>query len=208
MNNREFIMLKDEAALLNPKIRFIQRVTDVFTFIKALIKNPRATGAILPSSNRLAKEMASHVSLKKDELIVELGAGTGVVTGALIAAGIHPSKIIAIECSPILAKKLCERYPGVQVIEGDAAELLSLLGNKSAQVKTVISGLPLRSLSKVTAQTILHQISNLLISGGKYIQFTYQYKQNLFFSPICFKRKSSKMIWRNMPPARVDVFEV
>src|SRR4051812_21621204 len=88
------------------KINFIHRLADILTFLKVMIRNPRTTGAILPSSNRLAREMVSHVSLRADELVVELGAGTGVVTGALIEAGIDPTKIIAIEFSPLLSKKL------------------------------------------------------------------------------------------------------
>jgi len=188
--------------------RWARRMLDALVFFKTSVRHPRMTGAILPSSNRLAKEMVSHVILNEGELVVELGAGTGVVTEALIKSGISPSHIIAIEYSPILAKKLQKRFPTVQVIKGDAANLIALLGDQHARVSTVISGLPLRSLPKLTSQKILQQIAALLPSGSRYIQFTYYVGQSLFFSPMRIKSNYSKIIWLNLPPARVDVFEV
>jgi len=52
---------------------------DKLGFLKALINNPRAIGAVYPSSKYLAKEMASHVFQENDGLVIELGAGTGVI---------------------------------------------------------------------------------------------------------------------------------
>ena len=188
--------------------RLIWRMVDIFVFLTALIRNPREMGAILPSSSRLAEEMVSHISMHGNDMVVDLGAGTGVVTLALIKAGIDPAKIIAIECSSSLSKKLQKRFPLIQVINGDAVDLSCLLGDKKSLVNTIVSGIPLRSLHQSVSQAILQQISNILPLGGRYIQFTYQYKQNLIFSPVCFKQTFSKIIWQNMPPARVDVFEI
>jgi phosphatidylethanolamine/phosphatidyl-N-methylethanolamine N-methyltransferase len=188
--------------------KLTQRILDTFTFLKVLVRNPRITGAVLPSSNRLAMEMVSHVEKNQEGFIVELGAGTGVVTSALLKAGIQPERIIAIELSEELAKKLQKRFPRIQVIEGNAVYLDILLGDAAPGVKTIISGLPLRSLPKPVSETILQKISNILKSGGKYIQFTYSLKQNPSFVPMNVKKKYSKMVWLNLPPARVDVFEL
>jgi len=48
----------------------------------ALLRNPASTGAVLPSSRRLANAMA-NAALGADA-VVELGAGTGPVTEALL----------------------------------------------------------------------------------------------------------------------------
>jgi len=178
----------------------------MYSFLKALAHNPRETGAIFPSSRFLAKEMAAHVVKNQAGVVVELGAGTGVVTKALLQAGIQPNNIIVIESSPSMVKKLRRRFPTIQIIEGNAAELITLLAHEKREVHTIISSLPLRSLPKSVTQTILQQINTLLASNGRYIQFTYSFTKDQFFSLTNFQHIISKRIWMNLPPARVDVW--
>ncbi len=45
------------------------------------LRNPKNTGTIIPSSRFLVNEMISHVS--KEDTLIELGAGTGVITKRL-----------------------------------------------------------------------------------------------------------------------------
>ncbi|MBZ0229465.1 MAG: phospholipid methyltransferase, partial [Bauldia sp.] len=99
------------------------RVTDQIRFLKSLAERPRMTGAIAPSGPALAKRMASHVDPNEEELVIELGPGTGVVTKALIERGVKPSRIIAIEYSPDFCRLLAERFPGITVVRGDAYDL-------------------------------------------------------------------------------------
>lgn len=178
----------------------------MYSFLKALAHNPRETGAIFPSSRFLAKEMAAHVLKDSNGIVVELGAGTGAVTQALLKSGILPVNIIAIESSKDLVKKLRRRFPRIKIIEGNAANLTQLLAHEKRKVHTIISSLPLRSLPKSVTRTILNQISEVLSPDGRYIQFTYSYIQDKFFSLKHFRRIISKRVWMNFPPARVDVW--
>ncbi len=178
----------------------------MYSFLKALAHNPRATGAIFPSSPFLAKEMVSHIVQNHEDIVVELGAGTGAVTKALLQSGIDPNTIVAIESSSDLVKKLRHRFPAVQVIEGNAADLALLLATEKREVHTIISSLPLRSLPKPVTQSILNQIDSVLSKQGRYIQFTYSFTQDSSFALANFKHILSKRIWMNLPPARVDVW--
>ena len=181
---------------------------NISIFLKALMINPRGTGAICPSSKRLAKEMVSQVFLDDQEgIIIELGGGTGVVTEQLIQASVPPEKIIVIEYSAPLAKTLRNRFPTVKIIEGNAVDLAILLKNNLHKVNTIISSLPLRSLPETTAQLILQQIKSVLPIGGHYIQFTYSFTHNKVYSLSNFQEIYSKRIWLNLPPARVDVWK-
>jgi phosphatidylethanolamine/phosphatidyl-N-methylethanolamine N-methyltransferase len=177
-----------------------------FSFLKALVKDPAAIGAITPSSHFLGKEMAAHICYQPGEVIVELGAGTGVVTEALLAAGVLPSDLIVIEYSHTFATQLRLRFPEVRIIEGDAANLTALIKDLSP-VHSIISSLPLRTLPKLKTETILQQVTHALVSGGRYIQFTYNLKSRQYPALINYQRVFSKIIWRNLPPARVDVWE-
>lgn len=178
----------------------------MYSFLKALLDNPREIGAIFPSSSFLAKEMVAHVDQNRDGVVVELGAGTGVITKALLKSGISPSSMIVIESSRAMVKKLRRRFPAIQIIEGNAADLTTLLAKEKREVHTIISSLPLRSLHKPIAETILQQINLALSKKGRYIQYTYSFNEDPFFSLKNFQRVISKRIWMNLPPARVDVW--
>ena len=181
------------------------RLKNAASFFKAILINPRAMGTICPSTHYLANEMASQIPLDCQGIIIELGAGTGVVTEALLAHGIDPKRIIVIDQLPSFVAKLRQRFPMIKVIEGDAIYLTQFLKDTSG-VEAVVSSLPLLSLPKAAAEIILGEISQVLSPGGLYIQYTYSYKENKFETLKSYKKIHSKRIWRNIPPARVDVF--
>ncbi|MDZ7737404.1 MAG: methyltransferase domain-containing protein [Gammaproteobacteria bacterium] len=59
--------------------------------------------------------------------MVELGAGTGAITRALLSRIDNPERLVCIERSPVLVDLLQKRFPTIRVIEGDARQLDSLL---------------------------------------------------------------------------------
>jgi predicted O-methyltransferase YrrM len=71
----------------------------------ALLRNPASTGAVLPSSRRLANAMAS--AAVGADAVVELGAGTGPVTEALLRR-LPGVPLIAVELQAPLARA-CRR---------------------------------------------------------------------------------------------------
>jgi 16S rRNA A1518/A1519 N6-dimethyltransferase RsmA/KsgA/DIM1 with predicted DNA glycosylase/AP lyase activity len=71
-------------------------------------------------SSRLAAELVRAAGVESGDLVVELGAGTGVITRPLAATG---ADVIAVELDPGLASQLRRRFaavPRVTVVEGDA----------------------------------------------------------------------------------------
>ena len=60
-----------------------QRWHDHWLFLSHFRKNPRTVGAIAPSSQRLARAMLDGLHLDPDARVVELGPGTGAVTGEI-----------------------------------------------------------------------------------------------------------------------------
>ena len=179
-------------------------------FFRELISNPRAIGAACPSSRGLARRMASYVSPDSNGLVVELGAGTGVVTAALLERGIAPERIIPVERSPEMAHFLSRRFPGLPVLCGDAGRLKDLLrervGDRAASVSHVVSSLPLRSIPQEVVRAIMDQLNQILGRDGSYIQFTYDIRHSAPCLLPDFARISSKVIWLNIPPARADLF--
>lgn len=177
-------------------------------FARELLANPRAMGAACPSAPALASYMASQVPWDREGMVLELGGGTGAVTAALLKRGLPPWKLVVVERSPTLAHHLRQRFPQLRVIQGDAAQLGQLLNHeKMKSVGSIVSSLPLRSLHPATTRAINHQFETLLEWGGLLVQFTYDLRGTRAGLLPRFRRLSSKIIWSNLPPARVEVFE-
>lgn len=85
----------------------------------------RARPARAPSqhflrSSRLAAELVADACVSHDHLVVELGAGTGVLTAELARVA---GRVTAVELDPSLAKGLRRRFSNVAVVEGDASHV-------------------------------------------------------------------------------------
>lgn len=177
------------------------------SFYKALLKNPRAIGSVTPSSPWLARGVASMVSLSKG-YILEIGAGTGAITKALLQRGIPRHRLIIVESSEIFVNELKSKFPLIKILQGDAKNLSELLGDLSKNIDTIVSSLPLLILPEKTKNKVISEIEELLNPGNYYIQYTHGFFSSVFESKIRFKKVKSKNIWLNFPPARIDVFKI
>jgi phosphatidylethanolamine/phosphatidyl-N-methylethanolamine N-methyltransferase len=176
-------------------------------FFTRWLKDPLTVGAIAPSGRDLAEAMARLVPPGSHLPVIELGGGTGVITRALLDADVAPERLFVIERDPHFHSLLTERFPGVTILAGDAAELVSLLAPRGiAKVAAVVSGLPLLAMRKTTQQRIIEQSFALLEPGAPLIQFTYG-----LFSPIPRREfgvrgEVKRRILNNLPPASVWLY--
>src|SRR5215468_9352324 len=92
-------------------------------FLKRWLRRPFTMGAVVPSGRLLAEAMARATLANldgRDGHVVELGAGTGEVTKALLAKGIAPERLALVERDPELSLFLRRHFQGPRIIEGDA----------------------------------------------------------------------------------------
>lgn len=179
-------------------------------FLAAWLRNPAQAGALWPSGQALARAMAAHVDPHRPDPVVELGAGTGAITRALLARGVAPQRLVAVEKDPALCRVLRFRFPGLAVLQGDAAELAALLAEAGAVcVGTVVSGLPLLGMASRARRRALEQVAACLGPDGAFVQFTYAP-----FAPVpraayaalgWSGRRVVRVPW-NLPPAAVWVY--
>src|SRR6476620_6873435 len=110
-------------------------------FIKGWLDQPRAVGAMLPTSGVTARKMASVINPHSGLPVLELGPGTGVITKAILERGIAPEKLYSIEYSADFVEHLVDQFPGVNIIEGDAFNLDATLGeSRSLTFDAIVSG--------------------------------------------------------------------
>src|SRR3954467_1365757 len=90
---------------------------------REFLRHPTRTGAVAPSSRRLAAAMVAGIGVERADHVVELGPGTGVFTEALLARLKPGARLTAIELNPRLADDLARRFTGVEVVIGSAEDL-------------------------------------------------------------------------------------
>jgi len=182
-------------------------------FLKRWLRQPLSMGAVMPSGPLLTRALALTAVREmqgRDGHVVELGAGTGEVTKALLAVGIASDRLALVERDPELISFLRRHFRGPRIIEGDAARLPKLLAREGvAKIATVVSGLPLLSLPAEVVTGIVHGVFEALPKGAALVQFTYgpsppipkALRENLHLVGAHGRR-----IWRNVPPAVVWTF--
>jgi phosphatidylethanolamine/phosphatidyl-N-methylethanolamine N-methyltransferase len=151
--------------------------------------------------------MAAQIELDRPGVVIELGAGTGVVTRALLARGLPASRLVVVERDPGFCRLLHLHVPGVLVLQEDARRLRAALAARGIdRVAAVVSSLPLLALSLSTQRSVLRQSTGLLEPGGQFVQFTYGAGSPVH--PALVRRLGLDghpvaRVWRNLPPAVV-----
>lgn len=182
-------------------------------FLKRWLRRPFAVGAVVPSGRLLAEAMArtTFAEMKgREGHVIELGAGTGEVTKALLAAGIPPERLALVERDPELASFLRRHFAGPRIVEGDAARLPRILADQGiGSVSAIVSSLPLLSLPADVVRGIVEGVFDALPRGGALVQFTYGPAQPVprsLSQSLRLVGTRGPRIWRNMPPAVVWTF--
>lgn len=146
--------------------------TDIFRFFWSWTSDPLRVAAITPSGDSLARMMTREIG-PNDGPVIELGAGTGVFTKALLAQGVREQDLTLVEYGSDFMRVLQLRFPQARVLWMDASQLAQYKLFPEANVGAVVSGLPLLSMSPRKIMSILNGAFGYLRPGGAFYQFTY-----------------------------------
>ena len=178
---------------------------DTLSFLGDWAIDPRRVGAIAPSGASLARLITAEIDAASAP-VIELGAGTGVFTRALIQHGIRPADLTVVESGESFARALRQRFAGARVLQLDAAQLHQAALFADAPAGAVISGLPLLNMSAETVHAILEGAFSYLRDDGAFYQFTYGWRCPV---PRAVRRQLQLQAtrlgraWLNLPPAAV-----
>ncbi|HYZ35079.1 MAG TPA: phosphoethanolamine methyltransferase [Crenalkalicoccus sp.] len=172
-------------------------------FFRRWLKNPLQMGSILPSSPSLCRRIAALVRRAEDEVVVELGAGTGVISRALLASGVPPERLAVVEIVPEMASHLRGVLPGVNVICGDAFELARTLPQRwHGKVGTAICGIPLVMLPVEQQQRFIRAVE-AVAPGRGFLLYTYCITSPLPYRKLGLTARREAWTPLNFPPASV-----
>lgn len=179
-------------------------------FLQAFLKNPLHVGAITPSSPELALKMVEGIEPDEDNIVLELGVGTGSFTKPLYDIVPDDKSYLGVEINRKFVKVLKEEFPGMRFVCGNATRLGELhKKSKLGRVGYIISGIPFVSLPNDTGDEILQEIKNLMTPGCLFRTFQYAHgyympsarKLRKFMRRHYGRAEKSPLIVKNVPPA-------
>lgn len=168
-------------------------------FLRGLLSNPKGVSAPTPSSPVLAEAIAAEVDPARPGIVVELGAGTGAVTEALVRR-VGGERLIAIERDKNFARLLRRNFPTAGIRLGDALAFEQYVP-ANGQVAAIVSGLPLLHFPQASRRSLLNRSLAAQGEGGLFIQLSYSWRP-----PVTAPASVSlvkRVVWRNFPPAHV-----
>lgn len=183
------------------------RFGDELSFIRAWVSRPRSVGAILPTGGIMARRMASVIDTGSGLPVLEIGPGTGVITRAILARGLKPGDLHAVEYSPLFVKHLRRQFPDVNVIQGDAFDIEAALGPEAPKTfDSVVSSLPLLNFPVPARVAYLEGLLRHLPHGRPVIQFSYGPRSPIPPGLGAYSVEPYDFVVRNVPPARLWIY--
>jgi phosphatidylethanolamine/phosphatidyl-N-methylethanolamine N-methyltransferase len=193
--------------MTKPQVSLVERIEEEVLFFRTWATSPRKMGSVTPTSRALAAVMVKLSHADAAGYTLEIGPGTGVVTQALIAAGIPQERIVSVEYDKDFCRHLRKRFPGVHVIRGDAFDLKNTLGEyRDMKFSAAISGIPLLNLPKAKRAPYLESLLDQLIPGGVVSQLSYSFVPPQEAIPGRLSVDKSKWVTFNFPPGRAWIY--
>ena len=157
-----------------------RRLTEHVLFFREFLRNFHTTGAILPSGRYLAAALSRFVGEPSHQprRILEVGPGTGAVTGRILAAMRPGDRIDLVELNRSFVEQLERRFsvePAFRAVAGSARVLHCAVEDlpPGEPYDLIVSGLPLNNFAVADVERILAALWALLAPGGTLSFFEY-----------------------------------
>ena len=184
------------------------------TFLQEFTRNWKTVGAVAPSSRALADQMMDCAAVANARHILELGPGTGALTGAIQDVRAKDSSYLGIEINSTFASQLRQRFTGMnfEVAGAQEFDFASYLKDREP-IDVIISGLPWTAFPRSLQEAILGNVLPHLAPNGRFATFAY-YGFHRMPSGQRFRQllhqslpevETSPVVWGNVPPAFVYI---
>lgn len=170
-------------------------------FFRIWMQNPAAIGAIVPSGPILARAITR--GLGPGSRVIELGAGTGCVTQAILDRGVATGDLTIVERDPSFCALLQTRFASCRVLEADARSLEQHF-KELGTFDCVVSSLPLLLFAPDERAAVIESAFALLKPDGVLQQFTYGARcpvEKTIRRALGLNAKLFDVVALNLPPA-------
>jgi phospholipid N-methyltransferase len=169
-------------------------------FLKRFFHLPSTIGSITPSTQYLANKMVEGIPWDDSRTIVELGAGTGVITEAIMKSMSPNTTLILFEKDPLFRHLLLTKYPHAMVVQEAKKLQYTLHAQNIKKADLIFSSLPFTVLKKKERDQILNNVYESLDHGGRFIAYQYSLRMRTEFASY-FPDNKIKFVPLNIPPA-------
>lgn len=174
------------------------------SFITESIKNIKTVGTVTRSSKFLCKKMVEQTDFEDAKVIVELGAGDGVITKHILKKLPKDASLMVFEVHPefcVLLRKLED--PRLIIIE-DTAEKIGeyLTKHNFTEIDAIISAIPFVVVPEDESYRIVEACKHYLKEMGTYVQVHYSLVKKKMYENV-FGNVDVSFVPLNVPPAFV-----
>lgn len=195
----------EPAGRVSSPLRAADGLLELLAFALGAMRSPTQVGAIVPASRWLAGAVAAAVGRSGCRTVVEIGAGTGALTRAILAQVEPPERYVAIENDPRFAAWLRRRMPRLDVVQGCASQIPHLI--EPGVATAIVSSLPFRSLPSAQRARCAEALAAALSLSEHSVLIQYSYG---FGTAPPFDAPAGRLRWArsqrvpfNLPPATV-----
>lgn len=170
------------------------------TYLRSFFKD-KDVASVTPTSKACVRRVCQPIDFRRDQVIVEYGAGSGVFADYLLPKLTAGSMLVLFETNELLFRKLQEIDDPRVVLFNQSVEFVTdLLDDELVgKIDYIISGIPFSFLDEKSKTSVLQQSAELLKEGGKFLayQTSGHLKEPL---QIVFGNLKTAWEWRNIPP--------
>ncbi len=173
-------------------------------FLREGVKNLKTVGTITRSSRFLCREMIEEVNFAEAKMLVELGAGDGVLTKHILAEMRPDAKLLTFEVQSSFCEVLRKIDDDRLVVVEDSAENLGQYLNEhgAEAADYILSAIPFVLLPKELGRKIVTTCRDHLGTSGSFKQIHYSLVLKPLYEDI-FDQVDVNFVPINLPPAFV-----
>lgn len=181
-------------------------------FLRRFLDSPRGVGSLVPSSGRLAAAMTADIQVPAGRSVIELGPGTGAITGPLLGRLDDPGQYVGIERDLAFVQLLGRRFPEAEIRHDTAERMEALLREGAiAPPRYIISGIPFAGLHFLQQYRMISALRRVLPEDAEFRMFQYVHAWGLP-AAVRFRRRMNqcfrghavpRCVLANLPPALV-----
>jgi phospholipid N-methyltransferase len=172
------------------------------------MKRPRQVASIISSSSFLERRIVELAEPCSARTVVELGAGVGGTTRAILGALSPGARLLSVEIN----RRFCTLLRRIEdarltVHCGSAQDLWGILSQyRLPAPEVVISGIPFSTLGRDAGARIIETVATVLAAGGRFVAYQVSNQVEDLARPLLGSARV-EVEFLNIPPLRLYRWE-